>query len=1281
MKRTKKSKFEKQLSYKFMKKSKKAIAIASLFAVTSGVAMPITESAVKLNATQVKEDVTQDKTEKNNAENQKVTGIKFLNEEDFNKIKSLQGGKVRFGDGTEYVGERASGTVAEHFKAGASTYTARWTSDVPSEFGYDSTWWAMGQPNYLTVGSTIVFCIDPGTAAIPGTSASGTTDPTKTVFHWYSDTQQKNMKLASMYAMKLYNETGNKDYLYAGQFVVWQYAGWNVSGIDSSLTGEMQTIKNEMSTHNVKPSFMSSANKVHELIYNSSTKQYELTLTDSNKVFEKRYEQDLLGSDEVATFGAYTVDGRGADDTIKVTATSHTATPSAKIKATYKPYSGTQYFYAPSGQDMMGAGANDVSAYFSFKIKPALGSSNFKKVDGETGEDLSGAVFGLYSDSKATNKIAEATSDKDGNVVFKDIVDGEYYLKELKAPVGYELNNTIFKETIQANKNVTWTFGGHEFYNDEIKGKITLHKVEDDSNLVGGDTTNENLEGAEFTITDTATNKVVQTIKTDKNGNATSDFIPYGTYKVEETKAPNGYINSGYSETVKIDESNEIVKLNGGKAIVNEEMSGTLDLTKVEDNSNLVNGDKDNNPLKGAEFTIYDKDLKAVQVITTDENGYAKSGQLQLGTYTVKETKAPAGYENTGFEAQVTIKNGTTVHVNEGKAIVNKEMGGYASVTKVEDNSMVVTGDEENNPLPEAEFTIYDEKDSPIQRIVTDKEGHAETGKLAFGNYYAKETKAPAGYNLDPTKYEFTIDENNEHISASTEPIVNEVIHGRVALRKIGDLNGNNKQTRKLTRHYEHDYNQDGEISDNEQITYAYDTIPLGGVEFGVYTATDKSAKGGELVDSFFTDEKGFGRSHELGYGKYYVQEINSVDKYHVDKTKYYFSINENGKVEFLNSGLPILNTLKQGRLDLMKVSNETDYNESEPMSDVGFDVYKDSNANGKLDEGEEENVVDHITTNNQGHAISKKLTVGAYLVKETNTNIGYNMSTEVYPVTVEADKTVSVNDNNSIVNDHIQGKVKFHKTDEHGTNIADVELTLYNESDEPIGRVVTDENGFAESEALDFGKYYAIETNAPDSVIMSDEKYEFEINDETVEHEVTINVVNDLIEAYIEVNKVDRKTGEDLSGAEFNVIDETGKVVDKLKTSYDGTAKSKKLPYGTYTIKEVKAPTNYQINSKDQTVTIGKDDNEKVVYTTVEDDKKQAEVCTGLDEDNKEIIETVDIDKVEESKGDCEVKEQPNEKVDQPEKEVEQPKEEVIITMPETSTNPIKQMFNKLFK
>lgn len=655
MKRKKKTNIDKQLSYQFMKKSKKGITIASLFAVTSGIAMPITQSAVKLNATEVKQEDTTNQNVENQPKQNEINEIKFLNKEDFNKLQSLQGGKVRFSDGTEYVGEKASGSVAEHFKPGSSTYTARWTSDVPSQFGYDSSWWAMGQANYLTVGGTVVFCIDPGTAAIPGTSVSGTTDPTKTVFHWYSDTQQKNMKLASMYAMKLYNETGNKDYLYAGQFAVWQYAGWSVAGIDSSVTSELSTIKTNVKNHNVIPSFMSTSNKTYTLDYNKTNKDYETKLTDSNKVWEAKYEKSLLGSDEVGTFGDYTIDGRGTDNTIKVSTKSHTAKPSAKLKATYKPYSGTQYFYAPSGQDMMGAGANDKSAYFSFKIKPALGDSHFKKVDSATKEDLSGAVFGLYSDANATKKVAEATSDKDGNVIFDDIVTRDYYLKEIKSPVGYVLNNNVFKRHIEANANVTWDFGGHEFYNDEIKGKITLSKVEDDSELVGGNTTNSKLAGAEFTVTDKDTGKVVDTLVTDENGNATTKLIPYGTYEVKETKAPTGYINSGYSETVKIDKNNEVEKLNGGKSIVNKEMSGTLDLQKVEDNSALVNGDDKNNPLSGAEFTIIDESGNEVDKLKTSYDGKATSKKLPFGEYIVKETKAPTNYEINSKDTKVSI--------------------------------------------------------------------------------------------------------------------------------------------------------------------------------------------------------------------------------------------------------------------------------------------------------------------------------------------------------------------------------------------------------------------------------------------------------------------------------------------------------------------------------------------------------------------------------------------------------------------------------------------------
>ncbi len=126
--------------------------------------------------------------------------------------------------------------------------------------------------------------------------------------------------------------------------------------------------------------------------------------------------------------------------------------------------------------------------------------------------------------------------------------------------------------------------------------------------------------------------EVVATITTDTNGVAESPLLTYGTYRIDETVAPSGYVNSAYSKEVSISEDNlQTVEV----VVENESMTGGLRLTKT----NSMTGA----PIEGVKFNIFQGDPLIV-TMTTDKNGIATCDNLNRGTYIVKEDSLPEGY-------------------------------------------------------------------------------------------------------------------------------------------------------------------------------------------------------------------------------------------------------------------------------------------------------------------------------------------------------------------------------------------------------------------------------------------------------------------------------------------------------------------------------------------------------------------------------------------------------------------------------------------------------------
>ncbi|MFH5835117.1 ice-binding family protein [Proteiniclasticum sp. C24MP] len=192
------------------------------------------------------------------------------------------------------------------------------------------------------------------------------------------------------------------------------------------------------------------------------------------------------------------------------------------------------------------------------------------------------------------------------------------------------------------------------------------------------------------------------------------------------------------------------------------------------------------------------------------------------------------------------------------------------------------------------------------------------------------------------------------------------------------------------------------------------------------------------------------------------------------------------------------------------------------------------------------------------------------------------------------------------ITNTSSAGSIDLFKTDEKGNPLSGAEFTLYREDVEVGEPMSTDENGNITFTGLAKGTYKLKETKAPEGYVLSEVAEEIILTQD--EEIVEISFTNTMILGRISIVKVDGKTGAALSGAEFRITDGKGTEVFQGETDDEGMVTAE-LPYGDYTVQEMKAPENYEKSEKTYAVSIVEDG--QIIDLEVENTKMEKKAAT----------------------------------------------------------------------
>ncbi len=757
-----------------------------------------------------------------------------------------------------------------------------------------------------------------------------------------------------------------------------------------------------------------------------------------------------------------------------------------------------------------------------------------------TEKPVPNTVFRIQRETENGGVVTLGTykTDKNGQIILKDVEPGWYVITEIRAAQGMSLpKNPVTRKYLAPGENaylaniqdspsskpetggssestgstqkpdnsgtanggttskptgnnIKVTYGGDYGIGEEIPNyplnSIVVKKT--DAN------TSELLAGAAFEVRKVSedisgnSGTIIGRYTTDKSGIIVITGLEAGAYIIEEVNPPTHYLlseNSQQQAWLKADGTSVV------EVVFANYPYGSILVTKVDATTNK--------PLAGARFKVTTGDGTAAGnnngEFTTNTNGEILVPNLKPGSYVVTELEAPAGYVRDTTPQTIEVgTDGGTYKVS----FKNQPIGSLVILKKDADS---------REPLAGTQFKVTTSKGEVVGNsngiFTTDSNGSITIAGLEKGSYIIEEVKAPDGYVLEEQSRTIAIDYGKTY----TEEFTNRKMTSLV-IKKVDDVTG----------------------------------APLVGAKFFV------EKQNGEHVGEYTTDKTGTILIPKLDPDWYVVRETKAPEGYILDETPKTVEVKTNVPTTVTFSNKPL------SGIKIIKTDSET----GAPLANVVFSISK---LNGEK--------IGNFKTDKDGMAYISSLEDGYYTVTETEGLEGYHWDKEPKTVEVKSGKQTIV----EVENQPYSGLVIEKRNSRTDEPISGVEFLVTKMNGEQIGYYKTDSSGMIVIEGLENGKYLVKETKAAGGFIQDNEAKEIEIRDGK---RTTLKVTNDPASSIL-IRKIDSVTKKGIYGVKFLLYDGDNNPIGQFESDDQGYIHiNKELPEGKYKLRELEPAKGY---------------------------------------------------------------------------------------------------------